>query len=46
MLGIPILKDTDRSAGEMPVSALYRFNYGHPKTKNNAPANFKPGNKK
>jgi len=44
--GMPRLKDTDRSADEMPVSAFYRFNYGHPKTKNNAPPNFKPGNKK
>jgi len=40
--GMPRLKDTDRPANELPVSALYRFNYGHPKTKNNAPPNFKP----
>ena len=34
------------SAGEIPLKRLNWFNYGHPKTKNNAPPNFKPGNKK
>tara|TARA_B100001996_G_scaffold359920_1_gene325563 strand:- start:297 stop:554 length:258 start_codon:yes stop_codon:yes gene_type:complete len=44
--GMPRLKDTDRPADEMPLKRLNWFNHGHPKTKNNAPQNFKPGNKK
>jgi len=44
--GMPRLKDTDRPANEMPLKRLNWFNHGHPKTKNNAPPNFKPGNKK
>jgi len=44
--GVPRLKDTDRPADEMPLKRLNWFNHGHPKTKNNAPPNFKPGNKK
>ena len=44
--GFPRLRDEDRSADEMPISRLNRFNYGSPTPRKKAPENFKAGLKK
>ena len=41
--GMPRLRDEDRSADEVPISRLNRFNYGAPIPRKKAPENFKAG---